>query len=86
MICYLPLTVVVTEHNTKFRRAQNRLANERTSRLTDALINYETIAYFTNALHEYQAYLGVVDAYQRHARRMDVSYVVLNLLQVMMTM
>lgn len=49
MGCYLPLTVIVTEYSTTYRRAQNKLSNERSSRMTDTLLNYEAIKLFTGA-------------------------------------
>lgn len=50
MASYLPLTVIVTEANTRFRRAQNKLSNERSARMTDTLLNYENAKFFTGEI------------------------------------
>ena len=40
---YMPMTIYVTEYRGKYRRELNKLDNARSSRATDALLNYETI-------------------------------------------
>jgi len=81
MACYLPLTVVVTEKSTKYRRRQNRLANERSARMTDTLLNYENVKLFTTEAYEEDAYMEVVDEFLSDSARMDRTYALLNLLQ-----
>lgn len=45
---YIPLTVIITEWRGKLRREMNTTDQHRSARATDALLNYETVKYFTN--------------------------------------
>jgi len=81
MAAFTPLTVVVSEWTTGFRRDQNRLSNERTHRLTDALLNHETVALFAREPHEAARHLATVDALLDTTARMTYSIISLNLAQ-----
>lgn len=50
---YIPVTFVFSEWRTNIRRTVNQLDNKRSARVTDALINYETVAYFTNEVRRH---------------------------------
>jgi ABC-type transport system involved in Fe-S cluster assembly fused permease/ATPase subunit len=45
----------------------NRLENQGSGRLADSLLNYETVAYFNNQLHEGQRYEDSLRGYQKAA-------------------
>jgi hypothetical protein len=45
---YLPLTIFMTEWRGSFRRDMNTTDNAKSARVTDALLNWETVKYFNN--------------------------------------
>ncbi|KAL1203203.1 ABC transporter B family member 23 [Cardamine amara subsp. amara] len=53
---YIAFTLVVTQWRTKLRNAMNEADNDASSRLTDSLINYETVKYFNNEDYEARKY------------------------------
>lgn len=61
---YIPLTIIVTEWRGNFRRDMNRTENARSARVTDALLNWETVKYFTNENLEQDKYGEAIDQYQ----------------------
>lgn len=61
---YIPLTIIVTEWRGNFRREMNRTENARSARVTDALLNWETVKYFTNESLEQNKYGEAIDQYQ----------------------
>jgi ABC-type multidrug transport system fused ATPase/permease subunit len=64
---YVAFTIAVTSWRTQFRREMNRLENQGSGRLADSLLNYETVAYFNNQLHEGQRYEDSLRGYQKAA-------------------
>ncbi len=48
LLLYIVFTVGVTEWRTHFRRAMNEQDSKANTRAVDALINYETVKYFSN--------------------------------------
>ncbi|MEO5698616.1 MAG: ABC transporter ATP-binding protein/permease, partial [Burkholderiaceae bacterium] len=48
LLLYIIFTVSVTEWRTHFRRAMNEQDSKANTRAVDALINYETVKYFSN--------------------------------------
>jgi ABC-type transport system involved in Fe-S cluster assembly fused permease/ATPase subunit len=53
---YIVFTISVTEWRTHFRRAMNEQDSKANSRAVDALINYETVKYFSNERFEQARY------------------------------
>lgn len=53
---YIVFTISVTEWRTGFRRAMNEQDSKASSRAVDALINYETVKYFSNERFEQGRY------------------------------
>eukprot|EP00878_Enallax_costatus_P015689 GHUV01016437.1.p1 GENE.GHUV01016437.1~~GHUV01016437.1.p1 ORF type:complete len:820 (+),score=192.83 GHUV01016437.1:571-3030(+) len=78
---YIPLTIIVTEWRGNFRREMNRTENARSARVTDALLNWETVKYFTNEPLEQQKYGEAIDQYQGAEYRFLSSLNVLNVVQ-----
>lgn len=78
---YAVITVKLTLWRKKFRSAMNRADNEWHDKLTDSLVNFETVKYFTNEEFEATRFLGAVGKYQ--ANNVDVlfSLSVLNITQ-----
>eukprot|EP00878_Enallax_costatus_P021099 GHUV01022330.1.p1 GENE.GHUV01022330.1~~GHUV01022330.1.p1 ORF type:complete len:415 (+),score=133.81 GHUV01022330.1:1421-2665(+) len=61
---YIPLTIIITERRGKIRKVMNALDNERESRATDVLLNYETVKYFCNETFELAGYDKATRQYQ----------------------
>jgi ATP-binding cassette subfamily B protein len=53
---YITFTITVTEWRTGFRRAMNEQDSKANTRAVDALINYETVKYFSNEHFEQHRY------------------------------
>ncbi len=53
---YVGFTVAVTEWRTHFRRAMNEQDSKANTKAVDALINYETVKYFSNEHFEQERY------------------------------
>ena len=56
LILYISFTVAVTEWRTHFRRAMNEQDSKANTKAVDALINYETVKYFSNESFEQARY------------------------------
>ncbi len=56
LVIYIAFTVSVTEWRTRFRRAMNEQDSLASTRAVDALINYETVKYFSNERFEQARY------------------------------
>ena len=56
LVLYVSFTVTVTEWRTGFRRAMNEQDSKANTRAVDALINYETVKYFSNEKFEQARY------------------------------
>ena len=44
---YVPVTIFLTEWRGKFRKEMIAKDNAKSQRMNDALVNYETVKYFT---------------------------------------
>ncbi len=78
---YMPMTIYVTEYRGKYRRELNKLDNARSSRATDALLNYETIKIFGNEALETNNYRTAIANYQQVDFKLIASMNMLNVLQ-----
>ncbi len=56
LVTYIAFTITVTEWRTHFRRAMNEQDSKANTRAVDALINYETVKYFSNERFEQGRY------------------------------
>jgi ATP-binding cassette, subfamily B, heavy metal transporter len=56
LVLYITYTVSVTEWRTAFRRAMNEQDSKANTRAVDALINFETVKYFSNEAFEQARY------------------------------
>jgi len=56
LVSYIAFTVTVTEWRTHFRRAMNEQDSKASTKAVDALINYETVKYFSNERFEQGRY------------------------------
>ncbi|MEO7151420.1 MAG: ABC transporter ATP-binding protein/permease [Burkholderiaceae bacterium] len=56
LVAYIGFTIAVTEWRTRFRRAMNEQDSAANTKAIDALINYETVKYFSNERFEQTRY------------------------------
>ncbi|CAL5222423.1 g4785 [Coccomyxa viridis] len=78
---YVPLTVILTELRVKYRRDMNLYDNARGARVTDALLNYETVKVFGNEEYERDALDQCIVKYQDVEYKLMASLNGLNVLQ-----
>jgi ATP-binding cassette subfamily B (MDR/TAP) protein 7 len=61
---YCAFTIVVTQWRSSIRKDMNALENKASGKISDSLLNYETVKYFNNELHEGQTYETTLQKYQ----------------------
>jgi ABC-type transport system involved in Fe-S cluster assembly fused permease/ATPase subunit len=81
MVAYVAATVVITQWRTQFKRNMNALENKASYRAYDALINVETIKFFSNERHERARYDEVLAAFEKESLKAAYSLVLLNFSQ-----
>ncbi|MEP7295022.1 MAG: ABC transporter ATP-binding protein/permease [Burkholderiales bacterium] len=79
LVLYISFTVSVTEWRTGFRRAMNEQDSKANTRAVDALINYETVKYFSNERFEQGRYDENLQRLERASIKSQTSLSVLNL-------
>jgi len=79
LVAYIAFTVTVTEWRTHFRRAMNEQDSRANTRAIDALINYETVKYFSNERFEQERYDVNLHRLEQAAIKSQTSLSVLNL-------
>ena len=75
---YVGYTIGITQWRTQFRKDMNRLNNEASGRISDSLLNYETVKYFNNEVHEGKTYESTLQKYQTSALQAQSSLALLN--------
>lgn len=78
LVIYAFLTIKITLWRKKFREASTKHDNEYHDKATDALMNYETIKYFSNERYEIESYAKVIEKYQRNSVSVQASLSLLN--------
>ena len=79
LVLYIGFTVTVTEWRTGFRRAMNEQDSKANTRAVDALINYETVKYFSNEKFEQGRYDENLQRLEKASIKSQTSLSVLNL-------
>jgi ATP-binding cassette, subfamily B, heavy metal transporter len=79
LVLYIAFTVTVTEWRTGFRRAMNEQDSKANTRAVDALINYETVKYFSNEHFEQARYDENLRRLEKASIKSQTSLSVLNL-------
>ena len=75
---YVGYTVGITQWRTQFRKDMNRLNIEASGKISDSLLNYETVKYFNNEYHEGKMYEGTLHKYQLASLQAQNSLSLLN--------
>jgi len=75
---YVGYTVGITQWRTQFRKDMNRLNNLASGKLSDSLLNYETVKYCNNEVHEGKTYESTLKQYQNSALQASQSLAILN--------
>ena len=79
LVLYIGFTVSVTEWRTHFRRAMNEQDSKANTRAVDALINYETVKYFSNERFEQGRYDENLHRLEKASVKSQTSLSLLNL-------
>lgn len=78
VVAYVGYTIGITTWRTQYRKDMNRLSQVASGRLSDSLLNYETVKYFDNEAHEGRVYEDTLRKYQGAAIRSEASLSLLN--------
>ncbi len=78
LLLYIVFTISVTEWRTAFRRAMNEQDSKASTKAVDALINYETVKYFSNEQFEQARYDENLQRLERASIKSQTSLSVLN--------
>ena len=76
---YIGFTVTVTEWRTGYRRAMNEQDSKANTKALDALINYETVKYFSNEAFEQERYDDNLQRLEKASIKSQGSLSLLNL-------
>jgi ABC-type transport system involved in Fe-S cluster assembly fused permease/ATPase subunit len=77
--CYMVFTFSFTAWRTKFRRAMNETDNEAQTKAIDSLLNFETVKYFGNEVHESRRFDESLAKYEKASVLSQVSLNALNI-------
>ena len=76
---YIAWTFGVTEWRIQFRRHMNKMDSEASTKAIDSLLNYETVKYFGNEVHEARRFDTALRSYEKAAVKSKVSLSLLNI-------
>jgi ATP-binding cassette, subfamily B, heavy metal transporter len=79
LVLYILFTITVTEWRTHFRRAMNEQDSRANTKAIDALINYETVKYFSNEAFEQARYDENLQRLEQASVKSQTSLSLLNL-------
>lgn len=79
VLLYIVFSIVVTEWRTKYVRAANTLDSRANTRAIDSLLNYETVKYFGNEVHEAEHYDHSLAQWERALMQNRLSLSTLNI-------
>ncbi len=76
---YIAFTFMFTNWRVQFRRTMNEMDSDAHTKAIDSLLNYETVKYFGNEVHEARRFDAARARYERAAVRSQVTLNMLNL-------
>jgi ABC-type transport system involved in Fe-S cluster assembly fused permease/ATPase subunit len=79
LVVYIGFTVTITEWRTGFRRAMNEQDSKANTKALDALLNYETVKYFSNEPFEQARYDDNLQRLEKASIKSQTSLSMLNL-------
>ena len=79
LVVYVAFTVSVTEWRTAYRRAMNEQDSKANTKALDALLNYETVKYFSNEAFEQARYDENLQRLEKASVKSQTSLSLLNL-------
>jgi ATP-binding cassette, subfamily B, heavy metal transporter len=79
LVIYIAFTVTVTEWRTAFRRIMNEQDSKANTKALDALLNYETVKYFSNESFEQARYDDNLQRLEKASIKSQTSLSMLNL-------
>ena len=79
LVFYIGFTIAMTEWRTRFRRAMNEQDSQANTKAIDALINYETVKYFSNERFEQTRYDVNLQSLEKASIKSQTSLSMLNL-------
>jgi ATP-binding cassette, subfamily B, heavy metal transporter len=79
LVIYVSFTVTVTEWRTAFRRVMNEQDSKANTKALDALLNYETVKYFSNEAFEQARYDDNLRRLEKASVKSQTSLSMLNL-------
>jgi ATP-binding cassette subfamily B protein len=79
VVIYIAYTMLVTEWRIKFRREMNEEDSRANTRAIDSLLNYETVKYFGNEIHEARRFDSAMRGYEGASIKSQQSLALLNI-------
>ena len=78
IITYSAYTIFITQWRSSIRKSMISSENKASGKVSDSLLNYETVKYFNNEMYEGEAYETTLHKYQRSALKASRSLSALN--------
>ena len=78
VVAYIWFTFAVTRWRIQFRREMNQSDQDANTKAVDSLLNYETVKYFNNEVHETRRFDKSMERYSRASIQAQTSLSVLN--------
>src|SRR6201999_397274 len=78
VVAYVWFTFAITRWRIQFRRDMNQSDTDANTKAVDSLLNYETVKYFNNEVHETRRFDKSMEKYSRASIQAQISLSVLN--------
>ncbi|KAL7542829.1 hypothetical protein ACHAXR_012408 [Thalassiosira sp. AJA248-18] len=78
IVTYSTFTIAITRWRSAIRKDMIALENKASGKVSDSLLNYETVKYFNNEMHEGRSYETTLHKYQKQALKAARSMAALN--------
>jgi ATP-binding cassette subfamily B protein len=78
VVAYVWFTFAITRWRIQFRRDMNQSDQDANTKAVDSLLNYETVKYFNNEVHETKRFDKSMEKYSRASIQAQISLALLN--------